>query len=103
MKDCVRKWLAEQVGADDEALLQSLYDDYRGTVAEQLEQARKDLAATDFEALNRTAHALKGAALTVGDQEVLQAVLELRDAAKASDAAGAAVAADKLDDLRARL
>lgn len=103
MKDCVRKWLSDQVGADDEMLLQSLYDDYRGTVAEQLAQVRKDLAAADYEALNRTAHALKGAALTVGDNEILQEVLALRDAAKASDGTTATAAADRLDALRAQL
>ena len=103
MKESVKKWLAEQVGMDDEALLQSLYDDYRGTVSEQLEQAGRDLDAGDFGALDRTAHALKGAVLTVGDQEMLREVLSLRDAAKASDAAAAAAAAERLALLLAEL
>lgn len=103
MKECVKKWLAEQIGAEDETLLRSLYDDYRETVRTQLVQARADLAAGDFAALDRTAHALKGAALTVGDKELLQVVLALRDAAKACAAAGAVAAADRLDALAALL
>ena len=103
MKETVRNWLAEQVGMDDEALLQSLYDDYRSTISEQMEQARRDLAASDYEALDRTAHALKGAVLTVGDQEMLAAVLAMRDAAKASDLAGAAAATDGISALAAEL
>ena len=102
MKACVKKWLADQVG-DDEALLQTLYDDYRGTLAKQLAQARTDMAANDFAALDRTAHAMKGATLTVGDEEMLQAVLALRDAAKASDLTGAVTASVQLETLIAQL
>ena len=102
MKACVKKWLADQVG-DDEALLQTLYDDYRGTLAKQLAQARTDMAANDFAALDRTAHAMKGATLTVGDEEMLQAVLALRDAAKAGDLTGAVSASVQLDTLIAQL
>ncbi|MDO5318032.1 MAG: Hpt domain-containing protein [bacterium] len=94
----MKKWLSEQVG-DDEFLLQTLYDDYRGTLAKQLAQARSDMAASDFAALDRTAHAMKGATLTVGDEEMLQAVLALRDAAKASDLAGAISASVLLETL----
>ena len=103
MKESVRNWLAEQVGMDDEALLQSLYDDYRGTVSEQLEQAGRDLDAGDFEGLDRTAHALKGAVLTVGDQEMLREVLAMRDAAKVSDGVAAAAAAERIALLLAEL
>lgn len=103
MKETVRNWLAEQVGADDVELLQSLYDDYRATLDEQLAQARRDLAGSDFAALDRTAHALKGAVLTVGDQEMLAAVLAMRDAAKASNLAEAERAADRIAALVAEL
>ena len=103
MKECVKNWLAEQVGADDVDLLRSLYDDYRGTLVEQLAQARQDLTLPDFAALDRTAHALKGAVLTVGDQEMLKEVLAMRDAAKASDFTGAAAAADRIAALVAEL
>ena len=102
MKECVKKWLSEQVG-DDEFLLQTLYDDYRGTLVKQLDQARADMAAGDYAALDRTAHAMKGATLTVGDEEMLQAVLALRDAAKAGDLAGAVSASVQLETLIAQL
>ena len=102
MKECVKKWLSEQVG-DDEFLLQTLYEDYRGTLVKQLDQARADMAAGDYAALDRTAHAMKGATLTVGDEEMLQAVLALRDAAKASDLAGAVSASVQLETLIAQL
>ena len=102
MKECVKRWLTEQVG-DDEFLLQTLYDDYRGTLAKQLEQARADMSAGDYGALDRTAHAMKGATLTVGDEEMLQAVLALRDAAKAGDLTGAVSASVQLETLIAQL
>lgn len=102
MKECVKNWLTTQVG-DDEFLLQTLYDDYRGTLEKQLAQARTEMAGGDYAALDRTAHAMKGATLTVGDEEMLQAVLALRDAAKASDLSGAVTAASKLDELIAAL
>ena len=102
MKECVKKWLTEQVG-DDEFLLQTLYDDYRGTLTKQLAQARSDMAGGDFAALDRTAHAMKGATLTVGDEEMLQAMLALRDAAKASDLTGAVTASVQLETLIAQL
>ena len=103
MKESVRNWLVEQVGSDDPDLLQTLYDDYRATVDEQLEQARRDLLAGDFAGLDRTAHALKGAVLTVGDQEMLVEVLAMRDAAKASDGPTATAAADRIAALSAAL
>lgn len=103
MKESVWNWLTEQVGSDDPDLLRTLYDDYRATVDEQLEQARRDLLAGDFAGLDRTAHALKGVALTVGDQEMLAEVLAMRDAAKASDGLNATAAADRIAALSAAL
>ena len=102
MKASIKTWLTEQIGAD-EALLQMLYDEYRTTITTQLAQARTDLAAADFPALDRTAHALKGAALATGDNEMLEPVLALRDAAKASDGAAAATAVEKIAALAAQL
>lgn len=103
MKECVRNWLIEQVGTDDAELLQSLYSDYRSTVEEQLQQARRDLEAGDFAALDATAHALKGAVLTVGDEEMLKEVLAMRDAAKVSDGPTATAAAGRIAELFAAL
>ena len=75
----------------------------QGQADQQLEQARRDLLAGDFAGLDRTAHALKGAALTVGDQEMLAEVLAMRDAAKASDGLNATAAADRIAALSAAL
>ena len=102
MKECVKNWLTAQVG-DDEAVLQSLYEDYRGTMVDRAAQARRDIAAADCAALDRTAHALKGAVLTVGDNEILPDVLALRDAAKAGDLVAAAAALDRVEALGAAL
>lgn len=89
MKDLVRKWLTDQVGDDDETLLETIYGDYVETIREQLVKAEGEIASGDFVALDVTAHTLKGATLTVGDMETYEAVIALRDAAKGSNAAAA--------------
>lgn len=92
MKDLVRKWLTDQVGDEDETLLETIYGDYVETVREQLVKAEDEIARGDFVALDATAHTLKGATLSVGDTETYDAVMALRDAAKESNAAAAKLA-----------
>lgn len=102
MKAQVRAWLAEQIGEDEE-LLQSLYAEYVSALTELFAKAKGEIAAGDYVALNKTAHTLKGSTSTVGDTEMFDAVLVLRDAAKASDGAGAVAALTRLESLKAAL
>lgn len=96
MKDLVRKWLTDQVGDEDETLLETIYGDYVDTICEQLVKAKGEIARGDFIALDVTAHTLKGATLTVGDTETYEAVIALRDAAKGSNATAASLALARL-------
>ena len=102
MNPKVRAWLVKEVlGGEDEEMLNTIYGEYLALLDGQIAQARVDLAAGDFEALNRTAHTLKGSTASVGDTEMFDAVIVMRDAAKAADAAAAAAAVAALDLLRA--
>ena len=103
MKDQIRKWLVEQVGEEDQTLLETIYADYVSTVGEQLTKAEVEIARGDFAALDVTAHTLKGSTSTVGDTETYDAVMALRDAAKASDSAAAQTALSRLLELTAQM
>lgn len=102
MNAAVRKYLIEKVlGMEDEEMLESLYCDYLSSLDAGMSDMRDELASGDFVMLDKTAHTLKGATSTVGDTEMFDAVIRLRDAAKASDAAGASSAAAEIESLRA--
>lgn len=102
MNAAVRGYLVEKViGMEDEEILESLYGDYLSSLDAGISDMRGQLASGDFVMLDKTAHMLKGATSTVGDAEMFDAVIRLRDAAKASDAAGASSAAAEIESLRA--
>lgn len=102
MNATVREYLISKVlGMEDEEMLQSLYADYLSTIDAGISDMRSQMASGDFAMLDTTAHMLKGATSTVGDTEMFDAVIRLRDAAKASDAAGASSAAVEIEALRA--
>jgi len=102
MNAAVREYLISKViGMEDEEILESLYSDYLSSLDAGISDMRSQLASGDFPMLDKTAHTLKGATSTVGDTEMFDAVIRLRDAAKASDAAGASSAAVEIEALRA--
>jgi len=84
MKEMVKEYLVREFG--DESLAQEVYAEYRSSTEPKIVESAQALAARDFVQLDRTAHALKGNALMIGDTEALDAALALRDAAKAQDA-----------------
>ena len=98
----VREYLINEVlGMEDDEMLVSLYGDYLATLDGEIANMRNQIAAGDFAMLDKTAHTLKGSTATVGDTEMYDAVIRLRDAAKASDSAGASSAAAEIESLRA--
>ena len=98
----VREYLVGKViGMEDEELLESLYGDYLATLDGEISNIRGEMAAGDFAMLDKIAHTLKGATSTVGDMEMFDAVIRLRDAAKAADSAGVAAAVAAIEALRA--
>lgn len=89
MKDVCRTWMNEQFEGDAETIA-VVWEEYLGVSAEKLAAARDALAAEDFPQLDHLAHTLKGNALMVGDQPLAEAAIQLRGAAKASDAGSSA-------------
>ena len=87
MKDSVHAYLIGEFGNED--VVREIYAEYRSSTSAKIDESARALEAQDFVLLDRAAHALKGTALMVGDEEALAAALALRDAAKARNAASA--------------
>jgi len=86
MKDCIRNWLAEQFGADD-ALHADLYAQYREELNGGADALGAALEAGDAAAIGDRAHAMKGMALSMGDDETAALCLELQKAGRGGDLA----------------
>jgi len=100
MKEEVKKWMNEQFAGDADTIA-TVWEEYLAVTIEKLTAARGSLAAGDFPQLDRLAHTLKGNALMVGDQPLVEAAILLRDAAKASDAEASAKALETIAALDA--
>ena len=100
IKQCVRDWMTEQLGGDEE-MLQSIYDEYKQTLAAQLAALSAARAAGDATQIDRALHTIKGSAAMVGDQEISQIAANARPVA--SDAAALDAAQAQLTALAAQL
>jgi PAS domain S-box-containing protein len=83
---------------DDPALLRELIAMWTEEARECREQLAPALAAPDLETVERVAHKLKGASLTVGAAGVGNLCAELERVAAERDAAAAAALAERLDE-----
>ena len=81
MKECCRKYLTEQFG-DDMEVVDAIYAEYVSSIGAKMAEADATLAAGAWEALDRAAHTVKGNALAAGDQQMADAAIALRNAAK---------------------
>lgn len=81
MKECCRKYLTEQFG-DDMEVVDAIYAEYVSSIGAKMAEADAALAAGAWEALDRAAHTVKGNALAAGDQQMADAAIALRNAAK---------------------
>ena len=88
MKEICEKYMREQFG-DDEDLLAEIYGEYKTSFGEKLAEAKKALAAGEWNPLDKIAHTIKGNALAVGDAEPAETAIALRKAAALADAAEA--------------
>ncbi len=97
MKECCRKYLTEQFGNDTE-VVDAIYAEYVSSIGAKMAEADAALAAGAWDVLDRAAHTVKGNALAAGDQQMADAAIALRNAAKLQerDQAGRLIA-----DLRA--
>lgn len=84
MKNCVRKWLEEQLRGMDASMAETIYSEYVATVTRLFaELATARMAGASAEAkISHLAHTLKGSASMVGDVSLHDAVARWRDAFK---------------------
>ncbi len=102
MKPMIREWLKQQFG-DDEALFCELYSQYRMDMETGLVALREIRATEDGEKMRQKAHALKGIALVVGDQETADVCIALQNAGVARDLAQQDALIAKLSQLVAAM
>ena len=84
MKECCEKYLNEQIGNDAE-VVNAIYAEYVSSVNAKAAEADAALAAGAWDALDKVAHTIKGNSLAVGDQQMANTAIELRNAAKLQD------------------
>jgi HPt (histidine-containing phosphotransfer) domain-containing protein len=84
MKECCEKYLNEQFGNDAE-VVDAIYAEYVSSVNVKAAEADAALAAGAWDALDKVAHTIKGNSLAVGDQQMANTAIELRNAAKQQD------------------
>ncbi len=84
MKECCEKYLNEQFG-NDAAVVNEIYAEYVSSVNVKAAEADAALAAGAWDALDKVAHTIKGNSLAVGDQQMANTAIELRNAAKQQD------------------
>ena len=81
MKECCRKYLNEQFGGDTE-VVDAIYAEYVSSINAKAAEADAALAAGAWDALDKVAHTIKGNSLAVGDQQMADKAIALRNAAK---------------------
>ncbi len=102
MKECCKAFLGEQFDGDQDVVVE-IYVEYVSSIGEKLAELEKAAAAADWTAVDKIAHAVKGNALAVGDQEVVETAIALRGAATLGDASQAAALVARLKVLAAEL
>ena len=89
MKECCRKYLGEQLGGDME-IINEIYAEYVSSIGDKMAEAAAAAAAGAWDTLDKVGHAIKGNALTAGDQQMADVAIALRSAAKSQDRGQAA-------------
>lgn len=102
MKECCKAYLNEQFDGDQEVAVE-IYVEYVSSTGEKIAELDKAAAGGDWQAVDKLAHTVKGNALAVGDQDVVDAAIALRGAATLGDAAQAAGLIARLKELAKEL
>ena len=97
MKKVCNDFLMEQFG--DQDVVNEIYEEYAKSAKEKIAEADAALTSENWTELDRIAHAVKGNALAVGDNDVANVAIVLRNAAKLSDKTEAAALIEKLKEL----
>ena len=102
MKAVCGEYLKGQFGGD-ESVVEEIYAEYVRSAREKAEEAVAALEGERYDDLDHIAHAAKGNALAVGDQESVDAAVALRAAVKARDRGESAALVARLKELAAAL
>lgn len=102
MKAVCSDYLKGQLGGD-ESVVEEIYAEYAKSAREKAEEAAAALNEERYDDLDHIAHAAKGNALAVGDQESMETAVALRAAAKARDRGESAALVARLKELAAVL
>lgn len=102
MKACCKAFLDEQFAGDADVVCE-IYVEYVSSIQEKLGEIGKALEKADWEAVDRCAHAVKGNALAVGDQEVAETAINMRGAAKLGDSGQVGALLERMKGLAAEL
>ena len=81
MKECCRQYLTEQF-KDDPDVVDAIYAEYVSSIGAKMAETDAALAAGAWDVLDKAAHTVKGNALAAGDQQMADAAIALRNAAK---------------------
>ena len=87
MKECCRQYLNEQFGGDA-GVIDEIYAEYATSVRAKAEEVAATFGAGQWDALDKAAHAVKGMALSAGDEEMANLAISLREAVKGQDTDG---------------
>ena len=101
MKECCKTYLTDQFG--DEDVVNEIYGEYVSSIEEKLAEAVGQLESAEWDALDKTAHAMKGNALAAGDNDMADCAIALRREAKLQNVAPAADLLARMKDLQAQL
>ncbi len=97
MKQCCNDFLMEQFG--DQDVVNEIYEEYVKSIDEKIAEGETALQAGEWTALDHVAHAIKGNALTTGDNDMADVAIALRSAAKLTDKAQARELLDRIKEL----
>jgi len=101
MKECCKEYLIGQFG--DEEIVADIYGEYVTSLEQKIAECESALAAFDWLALDRAAHAMKGNSLAAGDNDVAQSAIALRNAAKLQERDNAISLIKNIKDLLKQL
>ena len=87
MKECCRQYLNGLFGGD-EGVIDEIYAEYASSARAKAEEVAAAFDARQWDVLDKAAHAVKGMALSAGDEEMANLMISLREAVKSHDTDG---------------
>lgn len=85
MKNRIKAYIRTNLGIDDEAVLEQLYDGFREIVQENLSKLEDGLNKEYWQSLQRAALSLRGCAANIGAEEFRRISHDIEAAVKAND------------------